>query len=404
MSDPAAARLQRVLGGEDLAGLRQRLRRRFEQAERAGDVATMRLTALTPAEHAALAALLGRPPRYAASMTFDVAPIDAALRNAGLAESLHDALVRIDGPIVHVATARLHAQAQWSAVVESCAHDGLRALVADPAGFQLLRRLTKQRPERAAELCRRAEAVLQRLPCRGITRAQLAADALGDAHALDAGQATAALTVAVLTRSGGEIDRDAARPRDIWARAGVLVNELARPALHLNLPAVGARDRGEPAYSSLRSLLRAAPSWLVAGCAVHVCENPNLVAIAADRWGSDCAPLVCVEGMPGAAQRCLLSQLVQAGAQLLYHGDFDWPGIRIANHVMRTFGAQPWRFAASDYRKAIMTAQGLTHALTGPAVDAMWDPALATAMRELGTAIAEEGLAAVLLPDLAPRR
>ena len=39
--------------------------------------------------------------------------------------------------------------------------------------------------------------MLQRLPANGITRSQLAADALGDAHALDNGQAAATLVLAV---------------------------------------------------------------------------------------------------------------------------------------------------------------------------------------------------------------
>ena len=51
----------------------------------------------------------------------------------------------------------------------------------------LLKRLAKQDPSAAIQLCRRAEAVLQRLPAKGITRSQLAADSLGDAHALDGG-------------------------------------------------------------------------------------------------------------------------------------------------------------------------------------------------------------------------
>ena len=134
----------------------------------------------------------------------------------------------------------------------------------------------------------------------------------------------------------------------------MLVNELARPALLLNLPMEGggtfAGEAGEPAYATLRRLLRSPPRLAVAGRTVYVCENPNLVAIAADRLGLRCAPLVCADGMPAAAQRTLLPQLAEAGANLAYHGDFDWPGLRIANLVMRSFGARPWRFGAEDYR------------------------------------------------------
>lgn len=424
MNAPADARLQRLLGGDALASLRRRLRRRFERAPLDAAVESIRIGALAVEEHAALAALLGRPPRYTASFQIDVQMADAAFRNAGIATSLRDALERIDGPIGHPATTRLRLTAQWSDVIAGCRHDGLAGFLRVPAGAGLLKRLAKQSPEAATLLCQRADMVLARLPAHGITRAQLAADALGDAHALDSGQPTATLVLAVwrqmAPQAGNnngveteptdeaepETGNGAERDRDVWARAGVLVNELARPALFLNLPTHQAgsyRPAGEPAYASLRSLLRASPSWDVSDRTVYVCENPNLLAIAADRWGPDCAPLVCTEGMPAAAQRCLLSQLAEAGAKLHYHGDFDWPGLRIGNHVMRAHGAEPWRFGADDYAAAIRTASGLGQALMGQPVDAIWDEELANVMQQHRIAIAEEAVVASLLPDLSKR-
>ena len=140
--------------------------------------------------------------------------------------------------------------------------------------------------------------------------------------------------------------------RTLWARAGVLVNELARPALLLNLPTEGggtfAGEVGEPAYATLRRLLRSPPRLAVADRAVYVCENPNLMAIAAGRPGRRCAPLLCADGMPVAAQHTLLARLVECGAELAYRGDFDWPGLRIATFVMRSFNARPWRFGTED--------------------------------------------------------
>jgi uncharacterized protein (TIGR02679 family) len=136
----------------------------------------------------------------------------------------------------------------------------------------------------------------------------------------------------------------------------------------------------------------------VAGRTVYVCENPNLLAIAADRLGPRCAPLVCTDGMPAAAQRTLLTQLARAGAHLLYHGDFDWPGIRIGNVVMRSCGAAPWCFGAADYTAAAGMASG--GVLTGVPLAATWDAALLPAMAQRGLAIPEEGLAAALLLDL----
>jgi uncharacterized protein (TIGR02679 family) len=125
-----------------------------------------------------------------------------------------------------------------------------------------------------------------------------------------------------------------------------------------------------------------------------------MVAIAADHWGSDCAPLVCTDGMPAAAQRCLLSQLAQARAQLCYHGDFDWPGVRIGNHVMREHGAQSWRFGAADYEAAVEQVSCLGQPLTGKAAHALWDERLMTAMQKHQVSIAEEAIAASLLEDL----
>lgn len=425
MSELADDRLQRLLGGEHLASLRKRLRRRFERAPADGAVGQIRVNGLGAEEHAALASLLGRPQRYASSLQFDLELADGNLRRSGVARSLHDALEQLDGPIIHAAEARLRLDALWSAVVDGCTHPDLLGMLAMPEGIGLLKRLARQDVAMASELCRSTEAVLRHLPAKGVTRSQLAASVLGDAHALDNGQAVATLVLAVRRRLGPPFPEDesgqappasdgpslrlssAERARDTWARAGVLVNQLARPALFLNLPTKptdeGDRTGGEPSYLSLRSLLRSPPHWDVAGQRVFVCENPNLVAIAADRWGRDCAPLVCTDGMPAASQRTLLSQLAQAGARLCYHGDFDWPGLRIGNHVMRTYGATPWRFSAGDYTAATRMARSRAQRLEGSTVEASWDEALAPAMREVGIAIAEEAMAAGLLPDLDDR-
>jgi len=150
-------------------------------------------------------------------------------------------------------------------------------------------------------------------------------------------------------------------------------------------------------------VLRSPPRWNVLGRTVRLCENPNLVAIAADRLGRRCAPLVCTDGMPGAAQRCLLSQLAGAGAELRYHGDFDWPGLHIGNLVMREYGARPWRFGSPDYFAAIESAPRGGQSLDERPVEATWDTALTAAMQRHRIAIAEEAVAATLLQDLDER-
>lgn len=414
LDGPVDGRLQRLLGGEHLAPLRKRLRQRFERAPLDRPLGQIRMDGLAADEHAALAALLGRPQRYARSLQFDLESIDGNLRRSGVAPSLRDALEQLDGPITHLATARLRQQCLWSAVIGGCTHPDLVGLLALPDGASRLKRLARQDPATASELCRSVEAVLSRLPATGIVRSELAATVLGDAHALDNGRPVPTLVLAAWRWRGlpSREDEDdsmlgsAERARETWARAGVLVNQLARPALFLNLPITSAGDggrTGEPSYLSLRSLLRSPPSWDVEGCRIFVCENPNLVAIAADRWAQDCAPLVCTDGMPAAAQRTLLAQLARAGARLCYHGDFDWPGLRIANHVMREHKAEPWRFNAADYIAAAGSASGSAWRLEGIPVEASWDDRLATAMDEHGIAVAEEAVAVQLLADLAGR-
>ena len=452
-------RLEQLLGGHDLRRLRQRLRRCFERiAADETTPRTLRIGSLDAVEREALAQLTGQPPRDAKSIQVDLARVDAMLHGAGIAVSLRAALEQIDGPLLHPASLRIATEAAWSSLVAACAHPGLMRTLEAPAAVGMLKRLARSDADTARGLLDAASTVLERLPAGGIGRSQLAAEALGDAHGLDPGRAVATLVLAAWrqierhpdapeplaergsSNADGRIDSidkidavdttgtfaatevgnpgrlpdeaadpadvaGAERSRDIWARAGVLVNELARPALLLNLPLRAGEAPlaapGEPGYVSLRRLLRAPPRWAVSGVTVFVCENPNLVAIAADRLSADCACLICTDGMPAAAQRTLLDQLAQAGARLRYHGDFDWPGLQIANYVMRVWPAQQWRFSAADYEAAVASRGAQARQRLGAAaVVASWDAALAPAMQRHQLAIDEEAVAAALLDDL----
>lgn len=415
------ARLERLLGGSDLAVLRQRLRRHFERQSEPDTDRVVHLGGLEPVEREALALLTGRPVGMARSARVDVARIDAALRAAGLGHSLRDALEQLDGPIENRTALRTAAEQAWATMVQRTGRDArLQAWLHTPAAGPLLKRLARRDATLAETLLAQADAVMRRLPAPGLARAQLAAQVLGNAHALDAGQPVASLVLAAWRHGGTRRDAslDVApsapsdsdtqaveeRARDVWARAGVLVNELARPALALNLPVRGTPPlaQGEPVYLSLRRLLREPANWAVQGRDVYVCENPNLLAIAADRLGAGCAPLVCTDGMPAAAQRTLLDQLSGAGARLHYHGDFDWPGLQIANHVVRRWQAQAWQMRARDYETAVRTAPHRQRDLAVSEITAMWDPQLAPAMCRHGLAIAEEAVADFLTEDLRP--
>lgn len=425
-------RLRRLLGGHELAALRVRLRARFERGEQR-DAFT--LSDISSAERRALEGLLGRAPKAARSMQLSHSELDYAIKRAGLAADLRQALELLDGEIVDRRAEQLRQGQAWQCLLEDVPEQRLRALLQEPRGIALLKRCARGDTAEAAMLLESAQRVLKALPAKGVPLAQLAAQVLGDSHALDAGQAVAALVLrackAQVEDESANLDESDADPPDTdpstasradidsaarnestraqWARLGVAIGELSAPALCFNLPACddspcgdvlrAAARHGEPVHLTLRALLLNPPVWKVENVVVFVCENPSIVAAAADRLKTGSAPLVCTDGMPGAAQQTLLGQLAAAGARLRYHGDFDWAGLRIANFVVREFHAVPWRLTASDYLAVA--------AETGPrlapeqAVAAAWDAELAAAMLVCRFGVHEERVVETLLRDLA---
>ena len=241
--------------------------------------------------------------------------------------------------------------------------------------------------------------------------AELAAATTGDTKALNHGTTLATLVLRALA-----IRASAARPvtteqrRDLWDAHGVIVDDLASRVLVLNLAADGdglgvwltdANARGVPFYVTLQQLIAmpAVPT-VAADPVVHVCENPAILRRAAADLGHRSRPLICTEGQPSTAFHRLAGAITAAGGRLRYHGDFDWPGIAIANSVLKRHNATPWRMSAVDYREAIR--EDADHVkLSGPPQPTPWDPALADAMAATGRAVYEESVADPLIADLA---
>ncbi len=126
-----------------------------------------------------------------------------------------------------------------------------------------------------------------------------------------------------------------------------------------------------------------------------------MVEAAADAGRT--APLICASGSAVTVVLTLLDALAATGCTFVYHGDFDWPGIALANRIMQRYGAEPWRMRAADYEYlAIRTQTQATPqiALTGTPTEAMWDAELAPAMDALGIALHEEAALDLLLEDL----
>ncbi|MFD3758211.1 TIGR02679 family protein [Streptomyces sp. NPDC058622] len=230
-----------------------------------------------------------------------------------------------------------------------------------------------------------------------------AARFLGAAHALDDGTPLAPLVLSGIRALTGFPEGSGAQwRREAWASAGLLRDELSSTVLTLNLrgaPALDVTaDAGEPSVLTLRQLIRHPVA--ASAPAVRMCENPAVLAAAADVHGADSAPLVCLQGQPSAAALTFLRHLHEGGATLLYHGDFDWGGLRIASVLLRRVPWRPWRYTAADYRAAA-PARPDGPALAGQPTEAPWDPDLQQALLQLAVRVEEETVLDVLLSDLA---
>lgn len=401
-------RLKDLLDRPETARLVDALVRRLERGIAGG---TLRLADPSEAERRAVEQLLGRAPGRGRVLSVPVDALEQVLQRGRLAPDLRSALVAMRGPLRDLAGERRRLAERWGVLFADLHRrpSAVPGWVEDLAASGLLKRLAEGDPEGARGLMGRALDVLERLPAPGLSLSRLAAETLGDAHGLDAGQPIGTLVRrALMLRQGPEVTESGEGDQELWAGAGVLLGGgITSLALVLNLPAGGAtptdlvlqiaRTAGDPCYLTLRQLVRDQPCWDCAGAEIHVCENPALVAEAAARLGAGSAPLVCTRGQPSAAVGILLRQLAAAGARLRYHGDFDWPGIRITNTVIARYGAWPWRMSAEDYLAAPRTGKPLI----GEPVEPAWAPGLAAAMRERGEAVEEECLVETLLGDLA---
>ncbi|GAB3449120.1 hypothetical protein GCM10027570_23260 [Streptomonospora sediminis] len=440
------ARLDRLIGGDDLCWLVERLRSRIARGQEL--TGTVTLANATPQQRTAVQRLLGRRPAPGRSLTVPLGAVDAVLRRSGISPcGLRAAVEALTGPVQVRARAAAAEAREWdrafAALEAVCSADTeLTAWCERLRASGLARRLLGGPADAAPVLAVLAEVVAQ-LPAAGEGLAVFAARTCGDAHALDQGRPLGTLALGAVralsglgtggtgsgsgsgtaacagTGSGADTDTagGAEARRELWAAVGLLQDELSATVLAAGLPGDGAtstgrvlaelRAAGQPAVLTLRQLVRDPPRAPGGAVQVYVCENPAVVAAAADRLGPACPPLVCTRGQPGAAVLTLLRSVAAGGAVLRYHGDFDWGGIRIANVLLRRLDWRPWRFTAADYRRAAGadgpggtgTARG-TGALTGSPVAADWDPELEPAMAGLGRRVEEEAVLGGLLADL----
>ncbi|MBB4934756.1 uncharacterized protein (TIGR02679 family) [Lipingzhangella halophila] len=406
-------RLERLLGTEDIRWLVDRARSRIERGQELTGVVT--LSSATPEQRDAIQRLLGRRPRPGSSLTVSLDAVDAVLRRSGASpDGLAAAVEELTGgPVRPRAEVEADLTRAWDEAYEplstACARrPELAEWCARLRASGLVPRLLGT-PAEAAPTLRTLATVVSALPADGVGLATFAARVCGDAHGLDDGRPLGTLALgAARALTGVPAGSGAEWRREAWTAAGLLTDDLSSTALAFGLPGDTAtptgralaalREAGQPAVLTLRQLVQTPARPLPNGTVVRVCENPAVVSAAADYLGAGCLPLVCTQGQPGTAVLTLLRQLGAAGAELRYHGDFDWGGVRIANTLLRRVPWRPWRYSAADYRAAVRAAPGTP--LMGTPLTAAWDATLTEAMNEVGTRVEEEAVLNDLLGDL----
>jgi uncharacterized protein (TIGR02679 family) len=427
-----AERLARLLGDPALGWLLARMRRRMELGRALQGTVT--LADPSPEQRRAVQRLLGRAPRAGKALNVSLGDLEEVMRRSGASpEGLAAGVLALTGPVVVREEARAAEGLAWEQAfaplvdaihrrAESAAGEGARltSWLERLRGSGVVRRLESD-PLAARGLLRALADVVAALPAQGEPLGRFAARVAGGAHTLDEGRPLgtlalgAARALAGLAAPGaGESPAEARR--EAWAAVGLLCDELSSLVLTLGLPGdeqtvsgkmlQAAGPSGQPVWLTLRQLVRDPPAWMrvgggdLAGRTVRICENPVVVALAADRLGPSCAPLVCTNGQPGAATMTLLRALSTAGASLAHHGDFDWGGVRIGNVLHARLRLAPWRFDARAYVHAA-GALASPQPLKGRWATASWDPSLTEAMRRVGRRVEEEIVVEDLLADLA---
>ncbi len=351
-------------------------------------------------ERHALGALLGRPVTRS-RLVVDLAALDSRLEArsgvgglAAVVEVVTGAPLR-DRPAERISLARRR--------------DGplelARTLVDGPwvetwlAGLRQTGLLTN-RPD-AAKVVSDAAAVLKLVVHAEVvprSRVELGARLLGDAHALDEDRVQHLVVLRGLAAASGvAVPSSAGERRAVWQEYGIGPDLVSSTCLTLGLRPAGsdalstrlrlAADDGDPVHLTAWDLRR----WSLAGLGaqtVLVCENPRVLEAMAEAYGGQ-VPVLCTSGEPNTVVSTVVGHLAGAGCDLMYHGDFDWPGIAIANRMVARFGVMPWLMSAAEYEAGVRPE---SPALGGAPAEPSWDAELGAAMRLHAVAVHEEAV------------
>lgn len=377
--------------------------------ERAGlePAGRLRLPAITDAEVRALSGLLGGRwravlPGTAASV--DLAALDSAIRaSPRWPGGLADACAAVRGAaLVDRRAARLDAVAErrrgWDGLRE---HPAVRRHPA-LAGWLDRERATGSAVRTGAgdpfPLLTDALDVVGVVPADPPqTLARFAASHCGgDPHALDRSRPLDPTVRRALAHlDGDDAPAAGAEARRIrYDRWGIGCDELSSTVLTLGVWP-GADEPRVLTLRELRGLDR-----LPCGPDVFTCENPDVVAAAADALGSTCPPLVCTGGWPSTAAVRILRATIAGGARAHHHGDMDPEGLRILDRLITTTGGLLWRMDAENHDRHAAAGALLTDRYTGAGLVHGGLALLARALTENRRVVQEEQAIPDLMADL----
>jgi uncharacterized protein (TIGR02679 family) len=407
-------KLERLLGAEPLRTLIRKLDRRLaKKPEIAGHV-----TLKNPSDETreAVTALLGLPPKVTGPVRVSLVKLEQTIRDSGAAADLTTALTCLLGreprhPAVETRKVKDEWQSAWRAteqikMVPDAARDYFREICSNG----VLRRAARGSLDEGQRILQALAACIAAIPPNEPTPLPVfAAQVLGDSHALDIDRPICALLLRTIRKSG-ESTMSAAKEnqRRIWSDVNIIQDELSSTVLILNLPTDGTgllgrmlgehAAIGEPCRLTFRQLRKHAVPLVDSSPTIFACENPSILAAAASQLRQRSRPLICIEGQPSHASARLLMSCKQAGARLLYHGDFDRTGLQITAQMLDRFAAKPWRMSASDYRDSVSRSR---LSFEGPVPPTPWDAELAHEIEYHRKALLEESVVDKLLGDLA---
>jgi uncharacterized protein (TIGR02679 family) len=215
-----------------------------------------------------------------------------------------------------------------------------------------------------------------------VSLAKLSHDCAGDPHFFDLDTPAGIRLVAAIAEL---TDREEpTRPdliRDLLLDVGVVADRLTATVLLYQVRTLGdgpidrrLRDSSLPVALTLLDLTQTPPR--LARQTLTVVENPSVLEAAMAAGSS--VPLACTSGHLGSVDHALLRLAVDQGVPLRYAGDLDDRGMKIAEYVRHTYGAQPIAMDATTVNSA---GSGPSNVALDP-LPQVADPELTQALRE----------------------